>query len=190
MAVVLTGSLVDGILLRMRDPGGDAHPRSLVRSLLTAWQRLLNGKFAWSLETLTLSTEAWRQVYPIAALLENAVRVVAVREGTRDLIPVTWTEFWYVRRTWLRDVGPRYDEFALVGRDVLVLYPAQREATSVSVVVARLTADLTDDTVAVEIPDDYVPLLMNLVELTLLLRTRIYDPMKVLTEAIKMQMAA
>ncbi len=56
MAVVLNGTLVDGVLLRMRDPGGNAHPRTLVRSLLTDWQRLLNGKYAWSLETLTLAT--------------------------------------------------------------------------------------------------------------------------------------
>ena len=64
MAVV-TGQLVDTVLQRVRDPGGLAHSRVLVRLILTHLQRILNAKFGVVLESRTLATVPRQQVYPI-----------------------------------------------------------------------------------------------------------------------------
>ena len=188
MAVV-TGQLVDTVLQRVRDPGGLAHPRTLVRLVLTHLQRALNTKFGVVLESRSLATVPRQQVYPIAALTAETLRIVAVREGTRDLIQVAWPELWYQDRNWPFRLADHHESFSVIGRDLLVIYPAKPAASTVTLICATLTATLTDDTVVIELQEELHPLLLSLTEAVLLTRQRVYGPLKALTEVITAQVA-
>ncbi len=188
MATV-AGQLVDTALQRVRDPGGLAHSRALVRLVLTHLQRILNAKFGVVVESRTLTTVPRQQVYPIAALTAETLRVISVREGVRDLIRVAWPELWYQDRNWPFRVEDRHESFSVIGRDLLVIYPAKPAASTVTLICATLTATLTDDTVVIELQEELHPLLLSLAEAILLTRQRVYGPLKALTEVISSQVA-
>lgn len=165
-------TLIDVVLRRVRDPQGSAHSRDLVRSLLSHSQRMLNAVLGSATETVTLNTEAQRKFYPISALVPTSARVLAVREGGRDLREIGWLGFAQADRYWTRRLGSRFLEFSTIGRDLLVIHPAKDEASSVSVIAASLTTELSSEDTEVEVPVDDVPAVLSLAEAVLSLRDR------------------
>jgi uncharacterized protein YcfL len=183
------GDLVDDILNRVRDPSAGANTRAFVRLILTNVQRLLNAKFGIVLAQTALTTNPSQQVYAITASVATAMRIVGVREDTRDLVEVAWHTLWYIKRGWIRRIGTAFEVFSLVGRDLLIIYPAKSTAGTVTLVYATLTDDLATDATAIQITDDYVPLLLDWTEVILLLKSRLYAPIGRVTDAIKNRMA-
>lgn len=178
----VAGTLIDTILQRIRDPQGSAHSRDLVRSLLSHSQRMVNARTKSVLETLALTTDPNRLFYPIAALVPNAIRVEAVRSEGRDLSKCDWRSYQFVDAGWFRAVSDRFETWSLVGRDLLVIYPAKAITSSVDVVYSKLTNDLVAEDTATEIPDDDLPAVVDLMEAILLAKQRTFEPA---TEAVK-----
>lgn len=170
------GPLVDTVLRRVRDPQGSAHSRSLVRWLLSLAQQIANGGLRSVLSTVSFTTAPLQQIYSMTALVPSAIRIVAVREGDRNLAPVAWGELSQVDRHWSRRVGDRYEVWAPIGRDLFVLHPAQPSSATVVLVVAKLTNSLTVDTSVVELPDDAQPVMLDLTEALLNLKNRSQEP--------------
>lgn len=190
LAVAQAGELVDRVLNRVRDPHAAANSRVFVREVLAHCQRLLNAKLGLVVSEITFDTVAAQVVYPIASLAETALRIVGVREDGRDLVEVKWREFWFLQRNWLRRVGTSFQSYSLVGRDLLVLYPAQAEAAQVTLVAAVLTDPLLSDDVAIQLPDDYHPLLLDLATVVVSLKGRAYQPLKALAASVQERLRA
>lgn len=187
MAAV-TGELVDRVLLRARDPGGLSHPRSLVRRLLTDVQRLLNARFGLVVDTATLTTTPWVQWYPITALAPSAARLLTVRDQDRDLARAQVDDFWWEDRSYgFRAPGGRHVAWSAFGRDFICLYPGVDSAVALTLVYAKLTNELTDDSITIEIPDDYHLTLLDIVEALLLLRQRHFSHAKAIMERVMVQ---
>jgi len=183
----VTGQLVDQLLHRVRDPDALGTSRDFCRLILTHVQRILNCKLGYVVETVALATVPNQQIYKVSdpAQATRAMRLVGVQEGTRDLKKVKWEEFFYLERKWSRAIGNRFDLWSMIGRDLLVIWPAKTTADSVNLVYARLTDVLTDDTVAIELPDDAVPLLLDVSEAMVCLKKRTYQPLTKLVETIQ-----
>lgn len=188
----VTGQLVDQLLHRVRDPDALGTSRATCRLLLTHLQRILNCKLGFVLDTVTLATVPYQQIYKVSdpAQASAAMRLIGVREGTRDLKRVKWEEFFYFQRKWSRAIGNRFDLWSMIGRDLLVVWPAKEAADSVTLVYAKLTNTLTDDSVAIELPDDTVPLLLDMGEALLCLKKRTYEPLTKLSESLKKRLSA
>jgi hypothetical protein len=187
---VEAGTLVDRVLQRIRDERATGTARTLVRAVMTHAQRLVNGKLGLVIRDLAFPTVAYQGVYPLATLAPTALRVLGVQQGPRDLTEVPWQEFAYERRTWLRDARSRYESYALIGRNMLVLYPTLAEPGSVSLRVAVLTIDLASDASEIELPDEYHPLLVDLTSAVLLVRQRTFLSVGTLADAIAKRTAA
>lgn len=167
------GSLVSTLLRRVRDPQGAMHDRvTVARPFLSHAQRLVNAGLRAVIGEAVLVTEPYRLIYPVAALLPNAVHIESVREADRDLADVTWESLWHTDGSWFRRTGDRFEAFARIGRDLLVVYPAKKVASSITVVYTALTANLTQDSIATDLDDTLHAPMLALAESLLYLRAR------------------
>lgn len=170
---VAAHDLIDQVLQRVRDPQGTTASREFVLKLLSSAQQLLNAKTGYVTDEATLVTEPLRCFYPIQALLPQSQKVMYVRDASdRDLLPVTWRSFWYMKRGWPREVAERLQLWSTVGRDVLVLWPTLRASETVTVVSAKLTTPLVNEHESPELPDNLLPMLVDLTEVLTLLKMR------------------
>jgi len=179
------GTLVSALLRRVRDPQALANTRDFTRSILSDCQRLINARSGRVLETTTaFATEPMRMFYPLAASVPTAVRVVAVREGGRDLDRITLKQLNQISTNWFRRIGYRFEAFAEVGRDLLVIYPAKTVVSAVDIVAVKLTDSLVNDDEATDLPDEDLHDVMELAEAILLTKMRDIDTVKPLIERI------
>lgn len=173
------GILTDNLLRRLRDPEATGLSRPFVRRILSDSQRFVNGGFRRTKETETLTTNAHQQFYKIQDLLPNVLRIEKVRENGRDLRKCSLRELCSISTKWHREVDGRFRHFALIGRDLLVVYPSKPFASSVEVVYTKLTAALDSDDIEVEIPDDDMVQASDLAQIIMLTKMRefsILDP--------------
>lgn len=170
----VAGTLVNTLLQRVRDPQGAIHSRGTVRTLLSHAQRLINAGLRATIAEATLATEPSRLIYPISALLPNVIHVESVRADDRDLADIDWRLLWHIDGTWFRRTGDRFEGFARIGRDLLVLYPAQTVTASVTVIYTALTATLEGDATPTDLDDALHSPMLDLTEALLLLRARDY----------------
>lgn len=188
----VAGELVDRLLARVRDPDALGTSRATCRLLLTHLQRIVNCRLGYVVGTLTLATVPYQQIYrvsdPVQAPL--AMRMLGVQEGSRNLKKIKWPEFWYMDRAWSRAIGSAFQLWSMIGRDLLVLWPSKPGADSVTLVYAKLTNELTDDTIAIELPDETVPLVLDLAEALICYKQRVYGPITKLAETIPKRLQA
>lgn len=176
------GVLTNILLRRLRDPDATGLSREFVRRMLSESQRFINAGFKRTKVTEAFTTNANQQFYNIAALLPDAIRIENVREGARDLIKTTMRELCNVSEKWHREVGPSFKHFALVGRDLLVIYPSKAYESTVDVVYTKLTTALDADDVEIEIPDNDMVQATDLAQLIMLTKMREYVMLEPLIE--------
>ncbi len=165
-------TLIDTVLRRVRDTQAAATSRSLVLSLLSEVQRIVNAHTGDVISSASLTTVAFKQIYKLSDDVPNAVKVRGVRDGSRDLELSRWEELARGDVQWFRRVGGQFEIFSTIGRDILVVHPARDAASSVTVDYVKLTTALTLETDTTEIDDDNIPLLLDIIESLLLLRVR------------------
>ena len=171
----VSGTLTDHLLARARDSQGIANTRAFARSILNDVQRVVNAASNRVLTTGALTTNPLQMFYPITATFTDSIRVRAVREGDRDLEKVTLKQLNQFDDAWFRRVGPKFEVFVPVGRDLLVVWPAKEVASSVDVVYAKLTTDL---------PDEDLHDVLDLSEIILLAKSRRFDLLAPLMERL------
>ena len=188
----VTGQLVDQLLARARDPQALGTSRATCRLLLTHTQRIVNCRMGYVVDTATFPTVPYQQLYTISnpSQVPAAMRMLGVQEGARNLKKIPWKEFFYFDRAWGRAVGPTFELWSMIGRDLLVLWPSKPAADMVTLVYAKLTNELTDDSIAIELPDDTTPLLLDLTEALILYKQRVYGPMTALADSIQKRLVA
>jgi len=138
----VAGQLVDQLLARVRDTHALGTSRVTCRLLLTHLQRIVNARDGYVVDTLSFPTVPYQQIYKVSdpAQAPAALRMLGVQEGARDLKKVLWKEFWYFDRAWGRAIGPQFELWSMIGRDLLVLWPSKPAADTVTLVYAKLTA--------------------------------------------------
>src|SRR5262245_52652867 len=101
-----THVLVDQVLQRVRDPEGVVASRDFVRLMLGYSQQIINAKTATVVDETTLTTEPRRCFYPLVSLVPHSQLVTFVRDSYgKDLVPVSWASFWYMKRGWPRTIA-------------------------------------------------------------------------------------
>ena len=167
-------TLLDTILHRLRDVGavGTAHSRAFVLARLSEVQRVVNTGTRVVLDTATLTTAAQLPFYQISTDLTTTVRVIGVRESNRELTFTPWRELKQIDNDWHRRIGDRFDLWSLIGRDQLILYPTKKAASSVTVIFAKLTNALSTEGTATEMPNDELPLLVDVTIALLLAKSK------------------
>jgi hypothetical protein len=125
-------------------------------------------------------------LYEVTEVAADVGRVIGVRDSSRDLYEVSFALLGANNPDWLRTEGPQPEVFSTIGRDLIVITPFQRASPpTLEVLYTRQTAVLVDDAgnFAV-IPDDYLPLLMDITEAILLMRGRIFTPESAIPELL------
>ena len=172
-------TLLDILARRVRDPSNVAHPRDFARDVLSRCQRVLNASLELVTREDTLVLAAGTpQVYNVTATLPNAIRLVAIREGTRQLARVDWAMLGAADPGWPLRLADSFVAWSLVGRDRLLLYPGVPQTggrETVTVVSVGLTTVLSADTTELQLPNHTHTLLLDLAEAVLLLRDRQFE---------------
>lgn len=169
------GQLISILLRRLRDEAAIGLSRAFVRSMLSNSQRCINGAYRITKTTATFTTRANQQIYAIADVATDVLRIENVREGKRDLKRTTIRELGHISSKWFRHVGNRFQHFALPGRDMLVVYPSKPHDSSIEVVYTKLTTELVDDLSTIEITDDAMVAALDLAQMICLTKMREYS---------------
>lgn len=180
--------LVDQVLQRVRSPEGITAPRAFILRILSAAQNLVNAKLNYVLDTVTLVTEPERVFYPVRTLLPQATKPLFIREDGRDLVPVPWRTMYYMKRGWPRQLGERHQLWSLITREIVVVWPAKRVSTSLTVVSTRRTLALTGEQDLLELQDEALPIVVDLAVVLTLLRMRNLAPIAEAAESLVTRM--
>ena len=181
--------LTDRLLRRVRDIHGLAHSRDFARGVLSGCQRVLNTLLGVVTVTPTLTTQPHQLFYSISGFFidtEAMTKVMAVREDTRDLCKLdNMRALNHLDLHWVRAIGPRFEAWTQVGRDLLVIYPSKTASSSVTIIGAKLTTALTGEDTAMELPNEYHDHVISLAEVMLLLKQRdLYQASRQLTRLL------
>jgi len=157
---------------RLRDPANFAHSSAVLTRFLDHTQRLVNYHFSLILNTTAFIPSARRTLYLNSAISANIAHIETVRQGGRELFEVPWHSLVHNDPKWYRAVGKRYEMFARVGNDMVVIYPSLATPLSVDVVYTRNPAALTGAPGDVTVPNEYVTIVSDMTEVLALLRGR------------------
>lgn len=179
------GPIVDEILLRLRDPHAIANSRALIRRFLYHAEGLTGAMFKLNTETISFTSEPRRIFYVLPDISTRIVDVQSVRAYGKDLDWTPFNSFVSFGRNWFRQHGPRFATWSKIGRDLLVVWPANEERVSVDIIATTFTSALAVDGTSTTLQDEHLPMIKDLCELFLLLRMRRLDGVPPLLERIK-----
>lgn len=152
-------------------------PEALEIRMISHAQRIANCAIRRILVTTPLTVDPHRLIMDLRNLIPNYVFVFAVRDQERDLdFMKDWRELARADRHWFRAVGPQFESFSLISRDLLVLYPALEFEHTVDVVCVKHLAPLQHDLEVLELGDEFIPLVVDLAEALLNIRERRHAP--------------
>lgn len=176
------GELLQRLAIRIR---GEAHTFETMLAILSKAQQLVNASQQAVLASTSLVTVPYLQLYDLSTYVPEQVHVLTVQEGNRDLDRLRdWKELGWHDRRWFRRFGDRFESFALLGRDLLILYPAKDYDSSVTVVYAKLLDPFESGESIVELPDDLTPLVLDVAESLLLIKERRVESIAAAVERI------
>lgn len=177
------GEIVQRVAQRVR---GDAHTPAVMLEVASKCQQIVNAARQIILDSTTLSTVPYLQIYDISTLVPEQVHVLSVREATRDLDRLRdWRELSWRDRRWFRKTSSRFESFAQLGRDILIVHPAKEEESSVTVVYVKLLDPFESMASTVELHEEHIPLVVDLAELLLLLKERRLDSIPSLIQRVQ-----
>jgi len=169
------GELADILLLRVRDPDGTAHERSMVLRLLAECQRLVNAETRALLAELPVTIDSTNTVVDVQRLMPWALRIETIRDGIRDLHRCSsWRQLAQADRLWLRRTGGRVQQWCHFTPARILLYPVPVDPTVLTFVYTLRTSDFTLDSDLVQLPVNLEPAILDLAEQVLLMRQRLF----------------
>ena len=170
------GQLVSDLQRRVRDPSGTAHPTSVVLDLLDRAQLLFVRAKGVLVRTRSFTATQFRLLYDLDP--NDTLRILDISSNLtgKRLLPVQWDQLVFqAGPTWWRtfdDNGPT--TWAPVGTRLFALFPGANLSAGVTLTIRdqRRPVALTATQSLVELPDEYLPLLLDFMEALLLLRGR------------------
>jgi len=178
------------LLTRVRMSGTVAYSEANIYDLLSKCQQLVNYLIGRYTATGTITTVANTYFYTFSSDLSSGMRIVSMSESNREIPELPdWRELGQYSRTWLDDTGTRFECFAHIGHDLILIYPAKTGASSVDVTYVAIPTVLDESTDNFSLPDDDVELVIDLAEIILLTSSRRFGEaqrkMKSFSEAIR-----
>lgn len=181
--------LITELSRRLRDTSNERHARTTVRDILTQCQRVVNLHKADKVSSASFTPTAGRTLYQVSTVAADVARIDDIRHANRSLQPVAFHALAHCDTRWLRAVGSRYELFSRIGGDLFVLYPAMNPAEAVTVVYVKVPSDVADAATAIDLRDDYVPLLLDLAEVVLSARVKLWSALPDLMKRIEKGLA-
>jgi len=169
------GEKVSEVLDRVRDPQGSHQGRSRasVVDLLSQCQRLINAKTGIVVGSASLGLNGQQLFYsPISALLSSAAAVIGVRYNGSNLERTTVEELRAIDSSWFRRVDSEPSAFTVIGREILVIYPAVEFNDIATVDYVSITTDFVGEESSFTMADQDVPDVLDLTEIILLAQQR------------------
>ncbi|RLI53360.1 MAG: hypothetical protein DRP09_15970 [Candidatus Thorarchaeota archaeon] len=168
------------LLTRLRADGGVAYDNTtLLIPLLSRVQRTLNARLRRVLASGTFITSADTLIYTIRDQFPDAVDIIKITSGGRTLHKMkNWREYADYDTDWFKRTGTRFESYAQIGRDLLIIYPALSTADSVEITYSKITDELTKTTDTFELYDEDIDLVILLMELICLIHQRLFVEFK------------
>lgn len=168
-----SSTLITELSRRLRDPNNERHARTLVRDVLTQCQRVINlyGEYVSTSVNFTMTVN--RTLYANTEVASNIAKITAMRHEGRELLEVEWRQLVHADPHWLRQAGKSPQQYARIGGNLFALVPADA-ALIVAIIYVTTPADLTDGAADVALPDEQIPVLLDMGELVLTARTKNY----------------
>lgn len=170
MAITMANA-AEVLLLRVRGTGGYAHTAAEAKELLAIAQHTINLGMKRVIESDTLTTLAYQQIYSIPDNLPDAQLVVSVQDAAgADMDRVTLPELSAYDNTWHRRAGTTNPKtWTQIGRELLVIYPAK---TTDSTVTVEYVKSLYSTTADIALEDDDLEMMYVLAEALILLKQK------------------
>lgn len=187
--------LIDEVAIRLRDSANTvsvtatmvppyeavsnfAHSRVLILQVLNSCQAAINMRLNLVQSSTTFVTNAYA-LYNLATIDPNAGRISTIRDSHgRDLQRQPWANLVRSDERWWRTFAPRAEQWAQIGRELVVITPIPLVPETLTVVSVKITDGMTDSGASfMELPDEYKPALIDLAESVLLFRSRDFNPM-------------
>jgi hypothetical protein len=162
---------------RVRDSGNTAHTRANLATILTQAQRAINLHLRVRRDTGTLTLDYGRTLYRTSEIASDVARVERVRALNRTLPEVAWGHLVNNRRDWYRASDDQPATWARIGSTLLAITPGPWETLDVEVVYVTTPTDVVDDATELDVPDEHMPMVLDLAEGITQLRSRQFAAM-------------
>lgn len=178
MAITVATARTD-LLTKVRMTGTFAFDVTTIYDILSKSQQLVNLLLSRVVDSATLTTSASTYFYDLRTEIPAAMRVLSVIESNRTLRKFSsWKKLAEYSRTWAADTGSRFEGWSPYGANQLIIYPAKSGASSVTVVYIKALDALSDQADTFELPDEDVPIVVDLAEIFILASLRRYKGLK------------
>jgi hypothetical protein len=190
------GPAVETILRRVRQSGSIAFSEDTATQLLTICQQILNIALRRVFVSETLTTKKEKLVYSISSDLTNAVDIVSIVEGNRELLMCqSLAEFDAIETNWFRNItATRFEAWHQPSRDLFIIYPGKAANSSVTIESVKATTVYSDFSTyyntALEFNEEDYETLFRLTELIILASARKPKPFTSTFEIFKRLMEA
>jgi hypothetical protein len=172
------GPTVEILMRRVRQEGGLAINPDFATKIYTYCEQLTNIKLRKVISSTSLTTPKEKLLFNYRDEIPDAANIVSVLESNRELfLCKTLGDLSAFEPTWFRNItGTRFEAWHQIGHDILILYPGQAAASSVTIRYVKLLTLQTDFeasyNTASELPSEDIDVALNLAELVLLARFR------------------
>ncbi len=161
----MTGAAAITLLAaRVRDTSSTAHTRANLTTILTHAQRAINLHLRVRRATGTLTLDYGRTLYRTSEIDTDVARIERVRVLDRTLPEVAWPHLVNNRPDWYRASDDVPATWARIGTTLLAITPAPWDAMEAEVVYVTTPTDVVDDTTELDVPDEHMPMVLDLAE--------------------------
>lgn len=147
------GAEISVLSTRVRDPSLTAITTIEWLDILSRAQQLWNAITRRVVATATVTMEPFAAVFALNAVVPDCVRVLSVRDADHELVPVSQSTRRAASPTWLRDRATDPEEWSMLGRDLLVVYPAVEQTRDLTLTYVPHLSPLASTNDALDIPD-------------------------------------
>lgn len=171
------GPIVEILLRRVRQEGGLAVAVNFATEVYSRCEQITNAAAKKVLvENASLTVPKEKLLFNFRDEFSDCCEIISISKSNRDIYECKKLEdFSAFEKEWFRNItGTRFDAWAQIGRDLLILYPGQASASSVSVTYVKLLTLYNDfalyyDT-ASSLPDELIDVSLDLAEIVLFSR--------------------
>ncbi len=153
---------------RLRAAGTVGISDALGYQLVDLCQKMVNARIGSFVKTSSYNWPANTSHAAVSTISSNAMRILSLKQGDRTLHRLPhWQELNFYDSDWYKKTGTRFEVWAPMGHDLILIYPAIASQTSITAYYAAYTTTIDDATDDLEIHDTqgFVDLMYDFVEL-------------------------
>lgn|SRR3990167_2691722 len=169
-------TMIDRVLERVQDAGGSGTSRADVLRILGLAQQQVNIETSTIKSSVTLTTVPRQAFYPMQGFINDCAKIKHVISDGRQLDEIPFASLVEFDLDWARKTSARPDVWAVVGKNILVIYPTTDSPQDIEVIYVTIPSITTSEDDDLVLGDAYVPMILDLAEQLLRLRSRQFAP--------------